>query len=46
MCQWSSELRKGLALKGYNIVGTDFLEIQDTYDKIVMNPPFEGGQEI
>ncbi|MCU0517741.1 MAG: methyltransferase [Oscillatoria sp. Prado101] len=36
-------LREILALKGYNIVGNDFLEHETRYDRIVMNPPFSGG---
>jgi hypothetical protein len=36
-------LREILALKGYNIVGNDFLQHQTRYDRIVMNPPFSGG---
>lgn len=36
-------LREILALKGYHIVGDDFLRHQTRYDRIVMNPPFSGG---
>lgn len=32
--------------KGHNIVGSDFLEHKGEYDRIVMNPPFEKGQDI
>jgi hypothetical protein len=39
-------LRKILELKGHNVAGRDFLEHGGQYDKIVMNPPFEGGQDI
>jgi hypothetical protein len=39
-------LRKILELKGHNVAGRDFLEHSGQYDKIVMNPPFEGGQDI
>ncbi|MGZ3930998.1 MAG: hypothetical protein ACXVP0_06410 [Bacteroidia bacterium] len=43
----NSSLREILALKGYNVIGTDFLSYDDTaYDKIVMNPPFENGLDI
>ena len=35
-----------LQLKGYEVVGTDFLEHTKKYDRIVMNPPFEKGQDI
>lgn len=43
-----SNLRKILLLKGFNIIGCDFLtEVNgEQYDRIVMNPPFERYQEI
>jgi phospholipid N-methyltransferase len=42
------QLREILKLKGYNLVGSDFLEHhkKDYYNKIIMNPPFENGQDI
>jgi hypothetical protein len=40
------QLRDILELKGYKVVGSDFLEHQGKYDRIVMNPPFEKGQDI
>ena len=40
-------LRQILEAKGYNIVGTNFLDYSEKkYDRIVMNPPFEKGQDI
>lgn len=43
----ASSLRKILEAKGYNIVGYDFMEYNGgSYDRIVMNPPFENAQEI
>tara|TARA_R110000772_G_scaffold249530_2_gene363913 strand:+ start:62637 stop:63512 length:876 start_codon:yes stop_codon:yes gene_type:complete len=39
-------LREILKLKGHNIVGDDFLLFNEKYDIIVMNPPFEKGQDI
>lgn len=39
-------LREILSAKGHKLVGTDFLEHTGEYDRIVMNPPFENGQEI
>lgn len=44
----SSSLRRILELKGHDIVGHDFLEYEATvqYDRVVMNPPFEDGQDI
>jgi hypothetical protein len=42
----NSSLRDILTLKGYPLVGTDFLEHTKKFDKIIMNPPFENGQDI
>lgn len=43
----NSTLREILILKGYNLIGTDFLQIKDkNFDRIVMNPPFENGQDV
>ena len=42
----NSTLRNILEKKGYNIVGDDFLELTGDYDRIIMNPPFEKGQDI
>lgn len=39
-------LRELLELKGFMVVGEDFLEHQNRYDRIVMNPPFERFQDI
>ncbi|HEY9006697.1 MAG TPA: hypothetical protein VIM75_11215 [Ohtaekwangia sp.] len=43
-----STLREILKLKGYTLVGHDFLsyEPEKRYDKIIMNPPFENGLDI
>lgn len=35
-----------LTAKGLSVVRGDFLEHRGDYDKIVMNPPFENGQDI
>lgn len=37
--------REILTLKGHKIVGEDALEVTGTYDRIVMNPPFENGMD-
>lgn len=42
----NATLRALLELKGFRVVATDFLEYQETYDRILMNPPFEGNQDI
>jgi hypothetical protein len=38
-------LRDILEAKGHNLVGDDFLKTTGQYDRIVMNPPFERGQD-
>jgi predicted RNA methylase len=35
-----------LRLKGFQVVGYDFLEHEGEYDRIIMNPPFENGADI
>jgi methylase of polypeptide subunit release factors len=42
------KLQDILKLKGFNVVGPDFLEYApgEVYDAVVMNPPFEGGQDM
>jgi 16S rRNA G1207 methylase RsmC len=42
---WPS-LREILELKGHNLVDRDFLQHDQLYDRIIMNPPFENGQDI
>ncbi|WP_088362984.1 rRNA adenine N-6-methyltransferase family protein [Bacillus cereus] len=44
--EYSMTLRELLKEKGFNLAGQDFLEVKDSYDRIVMNPPFEKGQDI
>src|SRR6185437_13837029 len=48
VCELSATLREILQAKGYNIVGTNFLELTDKkkYDRIIMNPPFSDGLDI
>ena len=41
-----SDLRSILAAKGHNLVGYDFMEHNEPAKKIIMNPPFEDGQDI
>jgi hypothetical protein len=41
-----SGLRDLLKLKGHNVVGNNFLEHKGKYDRILMNPPFERGQDM
>jgi predicted RNA methylase len=39
-------LRKILELKGHKVAGNDALAHDGTYDRIVMNPPFEQGADM
>lgn len=39
-------LREILSLKGFNLAGHDFLAHVGAYDAILMNPPFENGQDM
>lgn len=39
-------LRDLLKRKGHDLAGQDFLEHEGRYDRIVMNPPFEHGQDM
>jgi SAM-dependent methyltransferase len=43
-----ASLRDVLRLKGYELVGSDFLEAEAaaTFDFVLMNPPFENAQDI
>ena len=44
--EWNTSLNELLTEKGHNVVGVDFLQHTGEYDKIIMNPPFEKGQDI
>lgn len=35
-----------LELKGFNVIHGDFLEASGEVDRIIMNPPFENGQDV
>ncbi|KAF0250215.1 MAG: hypothetical protein FD167_375 [bacterium] len=39
-------LREILTAKGYNLVGNDFLDHTESYDRVVQNPPFQKLQDI
>ncbi len=45
-CEINYSLRELLKLKDYEIIGNNFLEVDRVFDKIIMNPPFENGQDI
>jgi hypothetical protein len=44
--EWNSARNRLLQLKGYDVIGDDFLEHNERYDRILQNPPFELGQDI
>jgi hypothetical protein len=44
--EYNRTLSELLTDKGYNVVGDDFLKHTGEYDKIIMNPPFEKGQDM
>ncbi len=44
--EWNSSLNELLSDKGHDVIGNDFLQTDGEYDKIIMNPPFENGQDI
>jgi|GEM_PF-1063909 len=44
--EYNSTLADLLQQKGYDVVGQDFLEQSGEYDRILMNPPFENGQDM
>lgn len=43
-----NSLRTILEAKGHNLVGRDIMEHNpgEIYDRVIMNPPFEGGQDM
>lgn len=47
-CEVSPSLREILQAKDHNIVDHNFLNLVEfgTYDRVIMNPPFEKGQDI
>jgi phospholipid N-methyltransferase len=48
VCEYQHRLRTILELKGYTVIGSDFLNLKpdEGYDTIVMNPPFENFQDV
>lgn len=42
----SGTLRNILKAEGHDVVGDDFMDHTEKYDKIVMNPPFSGNLDI
>lgn len=48
VCERMHGFRELLTLKGYNLVGDDFMEYNRTgyYDAVIMNPPFSSNQDI
>lgn len=46
VCESVPALREILKLKGHNLIGVDTMKLLGQYDLIVMNPPFENGQDV
>lgn len=44
--EWNRTLSDVLSAKGHDVEYGDFLEHQATYDRILMNPPFEQGADM
>jgi hypothetical protein len=44
--EYQTRLQEILKLKGYNVIGHDFLEHTGQWDLIIQNPPFEDNQDI
>jgi len=44
--EYNMRLAHILELRGFNAICGDFLEHTGAYDRIIMNPPFENGQDI
>lgn len=40
------ELREIIKAKGHNLADSDIMQHQGEYDRVVMNPPFENGQDM
>lgn len=43
--EFSGDRRELLELKGFNVVGSDFLGVTEKYDRIIMNPPFSNRRD-
>lgn len=43
--EFNDDRRELLEVKGFNVVGSDFLGITDKYDRIIMNPPFSNRRD-
>lgn len=44
--EYNPRLAHILEIRGFNAICEDFMEHTGAYDRIVMNPPFENGQDI
>lgn len=44
--EYNNTLHDYLKSQDFNVVGEDFLQFEGKYDRIIMNPPFEKGQDI
>lgn len=47
VCEKMMSLREILDLKGFTLTSeNDFLQVKEKFNRIIMNPPFENGQDI
>lgn len=46
VCEISPRLQGILSRKGFPIAAEDFLQLNGEFDRILMNPPFESGQDV
>jgi hypothetical protein len=46
VCELNYNLRQLLKLRGFNIIDSDCFNVNTSYDRILMNPPFVKGSEI
>lgn len=46
VAEFNHELRELLTEDGYNVIGSDALEVKGEYHVIAMNPPFERGADM
>jgi len=44
--EMSNDRKELLEAKGFNVVGRDFMDITDKYDRIIMNPPFSDRRDM
>lgn len=46
VCEIQPTLAKILKLKGFNVIAANCFDIEEQYDRILLNPPFGRGEEV